>query len=195
MKHQANCDLFNYWNECRGIRLAPDRSEIDPSAIRQVLGDTLIIEADGLAKFPLRIAGTRLCALFGRELKGENFTSLWQASSQMAIRELLAVVMEEKVGIVAKINATTNDSTILAVDLEMTLLPLAYKSRSEARVLGALAPMGSPYWLGTKSLGPLSLGMYRHIGGAIAASAQPPLAPAAGRLRRGLTVYEGGRAE
>jgi hypothetical protein len=113
----------------------------------------------------------------------------------MAIRELLAVVMEEKVGIVAKINATTNDSTILAVDLEMTLLPLAYKSRSEARVLGALAPMGSPYWLGTKSLGPLSLGMYRHIGGAIAASAQPPLAPAAGRLRRGLTVYEGGRAE
>ena len=36
----------------------------------------------------------------------------------------------------------------------MLLLPLAYDSRSEARVLGALAPMAAPYWLGAKAIGP-----------------------------------------
>jgi hypothetical protein len=59
--------------------------------------------------------------------------------------------------------------------------------------MGALAPMSAPYWLGAKAIGPLTLGMFRHIGAA--ADAQAPLfKAAAGRLRHGLTVYDGGRA-
>ena len=53
----------------------------------------------------------------------------------------------------------------------MLLLPLAYQSRGEARVLGALAPMAAPYWLGAKAIGPLTLGMFRHIGAAADAAA------------------------
>ena len=33
-------------------------------------------------------------------------------------------------------------------------------------MLGALAPMAAPYWLGAKAIGPLTLGMFRHIGAA-----------------------------
>ena len=61
-------------------RLAPERADIEPGAIRQVLGDTFVLEVDGRASHPFRIAGTRLCALFGRELKGESFIKLWQRS-------------------------------------------------------------------------------------------------------------------
>ena len=32
--------------------------------------------------------------------------------------------------------------------------------------MGALAPMAAPYWLGAKAVGPLTLGMFRHIGAA-----------------------------
>ena len=32
--------------------------------------------------------------------------------------------------------------------------------------MGALAPMAAPYWLGAKAIGPLTLGMFRHIGAA-----------------------------
>jgi len=79
------------------------------------------------------------------------------------------------------------------VQLELLLLPLAYQSRSEARVLGALAPLAAPYWLGAKAIGPLTLGMFRHIGGA-STEAVPLFKAAAGRIRHGLTVYDGGRA-
>ena len=149
---------------------------------------------NGIENHLFRLAGTRLCALFGRELKGESFVKLWQRSGQTAIRELIAVAMEEKVGIVASVTGATADDTLLPVNLEMMVLPLAYEARSEARVLGALAPMAAPYWLGAKAIGPLTLGMFRHIGSAADAAA-PLFRAAAGRLKHGLTVYDGGRME
>ncbi len=193
MKHPSTRELFEYWNERRGTRLAPERADIEPSAIRQVLGDTFVLEANGIENHLFRLAGTRLCALFGRELKTESFIKLWQRSGQTAMRELISVVMEEKVGIVASVTGATSDDTLAPVHLELLLLPLAFQSRAEARVLGALAPMAAPYWLGAKAIGPLTLGMFRHIG-APADIAAPPLKAAAGRIRHGLTVYDGGRA-
>jgi hypothetical protein len=195
MKHPSNRDLFAYWNERRGTRLAPERADIEPSAIRQVLGDTFVLEASRFGGHPFRLAGTRLCALFGRELKAESFVQLWQRSGQTAMRELIAVVMEEKVGVVASVTGTTSDDTLLTVKLELLMLPLAYESRAEARVLGALAPLTAPYWLGAKAIGPLTLGMFRHIGPAVETVFPPRLTAAAGRLRHGLTVYDGGRSD
>ncbi len=195
MKHPSNRELFAYWNERRGARPAPERADIEPSAIRQVLGDTFVLEIDAAARHPFRLAGTRLCALFGRELKAESFTRLWHRMSQTSLRELLAVVAEEKAGVVASATGGTNDDGLAPVQLELVLLPLAYRSRSEARLLGALAPMSTPYWLGVRSLGPLELGMFRHIGAAAEASAAPPIRAAAGRIKHGLTIYDGGRAD
>jgi hypothetical protein len=192
MKHPSNRELFAYWNERRGERLAPERADIEPAAIRHVLGDTFVIEMCGSESHLFRIAGTRLCALFGRELKAESFLQLWNRTGQTAIRELLAVVMDEKVGIVASATGSTADDILAPINLELLLLPLAFRSRSEARVMGALTPMAAPYWLGAKAIGPLTLGMFRHIGAA--ADTAPLFKAAAGRLRHGLTVYDGGRA-
>jgi len=195
MKHPSNCELYDYWNERRGIRLAPERADIEPSAIRQVLGDTFVLATDAIGHYPFRLAGTRLCALFGRELKTESFVKLWDRSGQTTMRELLAVVMEEKTGVVASVTGSTADDSILAVNMELLLLPLSHENRSEARVIGALAPMSAPYWLGAKSVGPLKLGMLRHIGAAVEANPMPRLAAAAGRLRKGWVVYQGGRQD
>jgi hypothetical protein len=193
MKHPSNRELFDYWNERRGERLAPERADIEPSAIRKVLGDTFVLEAGLGGNHVFRIAGTRLCALFGRELKGESFVRLWQRAGQTSIRELISVVMEEKVGVVASVTGATSDSTLMPVDLELIVLPLAFQSRGEARVMGALAPMAAPYWLGAKAVGPLTLGMFRHIGAAIEQIPAPAFRAAPGRVRHGLTVYDGGR--
>jgi hypothetical protein len=192
MKHPSNRELFEYWNARRGERLAPERADIEPAAIRQVLGDTFVLEIAASGNHLFRLAGTRLCALFGRELKTESFLPLWQRTGQAAMRELIAVVMEEKVGIVASATGATSDDTLAPVQLEMVLLPLASSSRTEARVIGALAPMAAPYWLGAKAVGPLTLGMFRHIGVGVDTPA-PRFKAAAGRLRHGLTVYDGGR--
>jgi hypothetical protein len=73
MKHPSNRELFD-WNMRRGERLAPERADIEPSAIRKILGDAFVLERHGVSNPVFRLAGTRLCALFARELKGESFS-------------------------------------------------------------------------------------------------------------------------
>ncbi len=193
MKHPSNRELFEYWNARRGERLAPERSDIEPGAIRKILGDSFVLEMNGVNNPLFRLAGTRLCALFARELKGESFTRLWDRTGQTAMRELVSVVLDEKVGVVASVSGATSDDMLQPVKLEMLLLPLSAETRSDARVIGALAPMAAPYWLGAKAIGALTLGMFRHLGPAVEALPAPRFRAAAGRLRHGLTVFEGGR--
>ena len=85
MKHPSNRELFEYWNTRRGRRSAPDRNEIEPGAIRHLLADTFILAFDASGGHPFRLAGTRVCALFGRNLKGASFLDLWAASSRGAV--------------------------------------------------------------------------------------------------------------
>ena len=73
MKHAASRELYTYWQALRGRRPAPQRAEIEPGAIRHVLSEAFIVALDRGAGYPFRLAGTRVCALFGRELKGESF--------------------------------------------------------------------------------------------------------------------------
>ena len=61
---------------------APERTEIEPGAIRGVLADAFILALDRGSGHPIRLAGTRLCALFGREIKGKSFLDLWTSTSQ-----------------------------------------------------------------------------------------------------------------
>jgi hypothetical protein len=66
MKHAASRELYAYWQEKRGTRPAPERTEIEPGAIRGVLADAFILALDRGSGHPIRLAGTRLCALFGQ---------------------------------------------------------------------------------------------------------------------------------
>ena len=70
MKHPFNQQLFSYWTERRGARDAPEHDDIDPGAIRGILGDSFELAYEAETGCSFRVAGTRLCALFGRELQG-----------------------------------------------------------------------------------------------------------------------------
>jgi len=194
MKHPSTRELFDYWNNRRGSRPAPERSEIEPGAIRRVLADTFILGIDPGSGHPFRIAGTRVCAIFGRELKGMAFTDLWRETSRSAIREILAVVATESVGVVAGASAHGGEGALLK--LEFLALPLRQRDGTNARILGALTSAENPYWLGTGALGPLTLGTSRYLGAETRATATSPapVTAVSGRVRHGLVVYDGGHA-
>lgn len=190
MKHAASRELYAYWEERRGTRSAPERSEIEPGAIRGVLGDAFILAADRAAGYPLRLAGTRVCALFGRELKGQSFTALWAAQSRSVFSSLLAILADEHVGTVAGV--TTQNGAGEEIDLELLLLPLGARRPSLARAIGVLAPLQVPSWLGESSVGELTLGSRRHLGAAVDKRLLPRFM--ARRGRGNLVVHEGGRS-
>ena len=193
MKHSSNRELFEYWNKRRGRRPAPERGEIEPGAIRHLLADTFILAFETGVGHPFRIAGTRVCALFGRNLKGASFLDLWAAQSRDAVGGLLAIAANESIGAVASVSAASGDD--VAHDLELLILPLSHRGHMDARILGALAPTEAPHWLGAGTLGGLTLGTLRYVGGDVMAKSAPRIAPVMpkGRIRHGLVVYDGGQ--
>jgi len=191
MKHAASRELYAYWEEKRGKRPAPERSEIEPGAIRGVLSDSFILALDRSAGHPIRLAGTRMCALFGRELKGESFLALWGAASRSIIGSLLAILSDESTGTVAGV--TAQNGTGDPIDLELLLLPLETRRPLFARTIGVLAPLKVPPWLGETPIGPLTLGSRRHVGAAFEKRLLPRFMTPRGR--RGFVVYQGGRSD
>jgi hypothetical protein len=193
MKHASTRMLFDYWNERRGWRPAPARSDIDPSDIRHVLSDTFMLAADFVNGIRFRLAGTRVCALFAREIKGEAFNSLWNDASREPLEKLLAAVLNENVGVVAGVLGRTRDRT--PAELELLLLPLALDGGTRIRALGALAPLTPPYWLGERALIELDLRTFRHVSAwqSDAGVRRFGLAPEEPQTRHGFLVYSGGR--
>jgi hypothetical protein len=160
MKHPSNQQLYAYWIEQRGDRDAPERSDIDPGAIRGILGDSFVLAHDTVG-CTFRVAGTRLCALFGRELRDEPFTTVWDPDSAMQIRDLVHIVAAEGIGIAAA--AFTSVNTDPECGLELLVLPLAHRGMLGVRLLGMLAPLRRPYWLGILPAEPLRLGTFKFI--------------------------------
>ena len=190
MKHAASRELYAYWDERRGKRPAPERADIEPGAIRQVLSDAFILALDRTAGYPLRLAGTRVCALFARELKGQSFTTLWAAESRSVVSSLRAIVADERVGTVGGVTAQNGAGD--EISLELLLLPLGATRPSLARVIGILVPLKVPPWLGQSPIGELTLGSRRHLGASVDKRLLPRLI--AWRGPGNLIVHQGGRS-
>src|SRR5262249_46502565 len=156
---------------------------------------TFILAYDAAHGHSFRIAGTRLCAAFGRELRGTSFTSPWDQVSSRTINDLLAAVTRECIGAVAGARGCNADGEVLGFGL--VLLPLRQQTATDARVLGALAPQDLPYWFGMNPVGKLALGAIRYLGHENTQNLntpnldarepeEPAPLPTGGRIRHGL---------
>jgi hypothetical protein len=146
MKHASTRELYAYWQRLRGARPAPDRTEIEPSDIRRILGDTFILEAVSRHEYRFRLAGTRVCALYGRELKGQDFLSFWQGKDREAVSTMLAAVSQDAAGAVFGMKGVSAHERELPC--EILLLPIRQKGEGWTRILGSILPMNDPYWIG-----------------------------------------------
>jgi hypothetical protein len=175
VKLAASRELHSYWNLLRGARSAPERSQIDPGAIRGMLADTFILEGDAQKRYPIRIAGARTNALFLRELRGGAFLDLWQEPDQREIAAMLGVVAGEAVAMVAGVSASPRD--LRPLELELLLLPLRHHGDTHSRVLGACSPAFLPSWIGLAAAPPMSLFSLRVLERAESANRKRPSPP------------------
>ena len=150
MKHAASRALHAYWDRLRGTRAAPDRADVDPGAIRTLLGDVYLLELGMPRQFTIRLAGTRLCTLFCRELKGSSLDSLFAPRDQGEIADLVTEVTGSVIPMVAGISGETAAGQ--TIDLELMALPLRHRGRTQSRLVGSLAALDVPYWVGTVPL-------------------------------------------
>ena len=138
MKHPSSREFFAYWDAKRGDARAPDRSEIEPGAVRELLGDIFVLTYDNDAGYPFRVAGTRVCALLGRDLKDTASPRCSRRPAAARSRTSSAYVAEEMLAAIAGITATSDDGT--TAHLELLLLPFNNRAHAPISLTGVLAP-------------------------------------------------------
>jgi hypothetical protein len=193
MKHAVTRSLYEYWDRLRAGRSAPERSDIDPGSIRTLLGDVFLLEFESKDRLLVRLAGTRICTLLGREWKSRPFSEPFAAEDQPELRAIVEAVTDTAVPAVAGIAGETKDGR--RFDLELLLLPLRHRGRTNARLLGSLASGDWPYWAGQVPLVRFRLNSVRYLQppGSAAGELNPVAPPprlSIGRLR----LLPGGRA-
>lgn len=210
MNQNGSITLFHYWNRLRDGRPAPKRSEVEPADIKSLLADTFILEKDTRAQPVFRLAGTRLCAVYGRELKGFSFPSLWREKDQRLISRLIHGVFEQKSVVLITFegfsrNGRSNQFELLALPLDGGV--------ENPRCLGVISAAEKPFWLGADPITDALIDTIRIIDpekellNNRPAISVPSLVPdeieapetisALGRSRRirHLVVFDGGREE
>jgi hypothetical protein len=182
MKHPSNREFFAYWDRARGEASAPDRSDLQPGAVRALLGDIFVLSYDVDTGHRFRVAGTRVCALLGRDLKEQSFSALFAPACRAEIDGIVAAVAEETLPAIAGLTATSQGGG--QTHLELLLLPFHTRAHAPISLTGLLAPFESSCGLASD----LKLTSWRYL--------HPPekIVPRIVRklaLARGLMVYEG----
>lgn len=150
MQKTSSRTLYDYWNNLRGARSAPDRRDIDPTRIRGALANTFILEINPDGGFDFRLAGSHLCTAYSRELKGRSFTHLWHPRDRDALETLIRAVTEDHAVALVTFSGMTQVNT--AVAFETILLPVRHNGSTQTRLLGAMTAIETPYWFGVQPI-------------------------------------------
>lgn len=150
MRHKNSLTLFDYWNEKRADRPAPSRTDIEPADIRTLLPGIFICELGDRSELGFRLAGTALCALFGRELKGTDLGALWLSDGQRNARRTGDAVLRGATPAVLSLDGLSHGGRVIKA--EMVLLPVTGPSGERDRLIGILSVFEPPYWMGHEAL-------------------------------------------
>ena len=204
MEHDTSRQLYAYWDRIRGGRFAPWRADIDPADIHRLLPDVFLGEVRSATNYRFRLAGTRLCAIYRRELKGRDMLERWSKADQEGFQTLLHSACVDGTASVVRFQGHTE--TGHATRFEMITLPLRHHDGHVSRLLGAVSPFEHPYWLGSHPIECHTLEdldviwpdnpphfMKRAANQDI--DAPMALTPGLSRRHRHLTVFDGGRSD
>jgi hypothetical protein len=128
--------ILAYWQAVTPEAGAPSQAAISPRALKPFLPDMFLVERLDKAVYAFRMAGTRLCARYGRELRDHDFVRLWPASQHSYVITALARCLQGVQPVVLSGSAATLDGA--PVNYDILLMPLADPNGRVVRILGAM---------------------------------------------------------
>jgi hypothetical protein len=150
MQQPTSRQLYAYWDSVRNGRVAPRRFEIGPAKIASLLPETFIAEGAGLLGYRFRLAGTKICEQFGRELRGADLLGLWEEADRDAFASLLRNVFTDAAVGYGRFRAYASNNR--QANFEFIILPLIHTGETINRILGAITAIEPPFWLGAEPL-------------------------------------------
>jgi hypothetical protein len=191
--HPGSRHLFSYWEQLRAERACPTREEFEFGPVRHEMPDMLVIDRDFLRNsFKFRLAGSRACALFNRNLTGSDVMAGWGRFESDLITRHLNTVLNQKQPAVMRMRLTTDLGQVVAA--ELIALPVQMRGSGRMQIIGGLFPFRAAQSLAHNSVTSQELVSARviwteHVAETPDSHGTPPLSAAA----RNFTVIAGGK--
>jgi len=144
---RAHEELFSYWSGLRRQGRLPARADIDPAGFKRLLPTVSLIQVAGEPRdYRLRLAGTGLYGVYGREITGERLREIYNAPAAEYWRRELDQVVEERRPRAGYHSMAWRGAA--HISLLWLRLPLASNGRDVDLILGydaVLAPIGESF--------------------------------------------------
>ena len=128
--------LYDHWHALRGRRAMPAREDIDPLAMKELLGWLLLIDVERAPlRFRFRLVGTEIVAVRGRDLTGRYLDEAVGADD-IILRLNTRVATDPSIGFHCALD-TMHDAT--AGWIYRLSLPLSRNGRDVDMILGGFA--------------------------------------------------------
>jgi hypothetical protein len=99
---RAHEELFAYWTSLRASGRLPGRRDLDPADIKRLLPTLSLTDVlwdtprSGLVDYRIRLAGTGLYSVYGREITGRRLGEVYSAPAADYWRKELAQVVAQR---------------------------------------------------------------------------------------------------
>ena len=142
---RAHQEMFAYWASLRRGASLPSRVDLHPAGIKRMLPTVSLIDVlrdqDDVTDYRLRLAGTGLYSVYGREITGRTLEDVYNtAAVDYWRRELGKVVDERRPGVGVHSLAWKGSPHMSILWLR---LPLATNGKDVDMILGYDAVVGS----------------------------------------------------
>jgi hypothetical protein len=138
---RAHEELFAYWASLRDGALLPGRRHLDPGGIKRLLPTVSLIDvAREPLDFRVRLAGTALYGVYGREITGQRFSDIYNTAAADYWRVELGRVVADRRPAVGVHNLAWRGASHLSI--LWLRLPLASDGQDVDMILGFDAVVG-----------------------------------------------------
>lgn len=144
-------ELFAYWGRLRKGGRLPGRRDLDPGAFKRLLPAISLIDVAGPADFRVRLAGTSLYDVYGREITGRRLTEIYGPAAAEEWRGELSRVVADRRPAAGVHNLAWRGASHLS--LIWLRLPLAANGCDVDMILGydALVGLSQPQATGIRA--------------------------------------------
>ena len=148
---RAHEELFSYWSSLREGSKLPGRGDLDPGDFKRLLPTVSLVDVlrDPL-DFRIRLAGTGLYGVYGREITGRKLDEVYNTAAAEYWRGELTKIVEARRPAVGVHNLAWRGAGHLSV-LWMRL-PLASNGRDVDMILGYDAVVGMQGSMGASGI-------------------------------------------
>ncbi|HLZ76485.1 PAS domain-containing protein [Phenylobacterium sp.] len=142
---RAHEELFAYWASLRDGARLPGRAHLDPGGIKRLLPTISLIEVtadprSAAADFRMRLAGTGLYGVYGREITGKRLGDIYNTAAADYWRAELGKVVAQKRPAVGVHSLAWRGASHLSI--LWLRLPLASDGQQVDMILGFDAVVG-----------------------------------------------------